>query len=114
MKISNFILISVVVLFNTCSYSQPDSTEIYKKIKKHYSNISLADGSPTYNVGDIKIEEIKKSANDTFEVKATVKGTYQNFSLPQDDQREHDFENKQTFLFYKNSSKYWECILKYD
>ncbi|NUM31012.1 MAG: hypothetical protein HUU47_01660 [Bacteroidetes bacterium] len=114
MKIKKILFFALVVFFNGCAFSQPDSSEIIKNVKKHYKQISLADGSPTYEVENIKIEEVKKSQNDTFLVKVTVNGTYENLSIPDQEQKEHDFENKHTFIFYKNTYQQWECKLKYD
>lgn len=112
--IGKLMLVLLLFTFCKCTFSQPDSTEIIKNVKKHYHKISLADGSPTYSVEQIKIDEVKKLNKDTFSVKVTVIGTFENHSIPDQEQREHDFEDKHTFLFFKNSYKQWDCVIKYD
>ncbi|MCZ2355349.1 MAG: hypothetical protein LC115_01465 [Bacteroidia bacterium] len=114
MKYYNLILVSVFTLFiSNRSYSQPDSSVINKQVKIYYAKKSLADGSPTYSIENIKIIEITISSKDTFLVKVNVSGTYQNHSIP-DEEREHDFEHKRIFIFYQNSKKNWECELQYE
>lgn len=114
MKFYNLILASIFTLFiGNCSYSQPDSSVINKHVKMYYAKISMADGSPTYSIENIKINEITNSVKDTFLVKVSIGGTYQNLSIP-DEQRDHDFNDNRIFIFYLNSKKQWESVIKQD
>ena len=114
MKFYYFILVSIFTLFiGNCSYSQPDSSVINKHVKMYYAKISLADGSPTYSIDNIKIDKITNSLKDTFIVKVSVKGTYQNHSIPDED-RDHDFNDNRIFIFFLNSKNKWESVIKND
>lgn len=101
----------LLMFFMQSCQSQPDTKSIKKCIEKHYSDISLADGSGTYDIADIKIVEVKKQkSKKIWEVKAIITGTYENGSLPNND-GPRDFGETQIFLFTKNN-KIWECKVK--
>lgn len=104
-------LLCLLVLFIQSCQSQPDDKAIKKCIEKHYNDISLADGSGTYDIADIKTVEVKKQkSKKTWEVKAIITGTYENGSLPNND-GPRDFEETRIFLFTKNN-KIWGCKVK--
>lgn len=100
------------IFFIQSCQSQPDSKSIKKCIEKHYNDISLADGSGTYEITDIKIVEVKKQkGKKIWEVKAVITGSYENGSLPNNDGPK-EFEETRIFLFTKNKSSIWDCSVK--
>lgn len=88
-------LLSIIVL-SSCE-EKLTNDQAKEAIQKHYDKASLADGSATYEISTIEIISSKKQKGDVWNVKARVKGTTANYSLPHTEGPEDfNYENSYT------------------
>lgn len=105
------LVLGFVFFIQSCQ-SQPDTQSVEKCVKHYYAELSTQDGSGTYDISEVKVLEIKKKTKEkVWEVKVMISGTYQNWSLP-NDEGPRDYKNETVFLFAKNNAKQWECGIK--
>ena len=102
------IALFLVIIIISCN-NPPKEDFIKDSINDRYSMMGLAAGAGSWAVNEIKILSINKTKiPKEWEVKAEVNGFYENRSLPEGIQDQHNFKDTIKLIFIKKSMNEWQ------